>query len=150
MTRIARRLGTFGLAATLAVALQGCNSGSSSNNITQCTLPTGISAALVYPAPNTTGNNPNVGQVVVATNGTISTSWNVILIPTFGAALFGSTIQLTSPPFPTPNQVPSFPNPTYYNSLFSSSLPSGTSVAVQLNDTSSSCSPGVTIGLFGT
>lgn len=154
MIRIARRLGAFGVAATLALALQGCGGGSSSSNVGnngQCNLPSGVSVGLVYPATNTTGNS-TAPNVVIATNNPLPASWNVVLIPSFGSAVFNATIQPTSPPFPSPNQAPPFSNPIFYVSSYVSqfALPAGSSISVQLNDTSSNCAPGVFIGGFGT
>lgn len=154
MIRIASRLGALGLAVTLAVALQGCSSSSNNSNVNnngQCLLPSNVSVQLVYPATNSSGNS-TTPNVAIATNNPLPASWNVVLIPSIGTAVFNATIQPTSPPFPSPNQAPSFSNPLYYVSSYVSSfaLPRGAAITVQVNDSSSNCAPGVTIGGFFT
>jgi len=126
-------------------------------NFTPCALPAGVSAALVYPAPGSSGNTTSPAQVVIAANGTLpATSYLLLSFPfnsITGSARFGSQIGSVSPPFPTPNGTPSFANPTYYGSNFSYSptaLPGGSTITVSLNDTATACAPGVTVGTFGT
>ena len=103
------------------------------------------------------GNNDVSPQIIVATSTPIPQTWAVMLIlrpsDNYGAARFGGTLQSVQPPFSSPPaaQLPSFPNPVYYQSGFNIQywpLPSVKPITVGLYDTSTSCSPAVTIGSF--
>ena len=156
MLRIAASLA---IVAALVVSVQGCNSGyGNSVSTSPCVLPSGLQAALVYPAANSTGNTVTLPQVIVGTNATLPASWDVVLTfpfsTVYGNTRFGNTVTTAPTPFPTPFQTPSFSNPNYYASAFAyvtaPPLPPGTVITATLNDTSSSCYPGVTLANFST
>ena len=70
-----------------------------------------------------------------------------------GVARFLTAISQTTAPTTTPPvfQLPSFPNPVYHSSGFQGfPLPLGTLVTAAIYDTSTNCSPGITIGTFTT
>lgn len=137
-------------ALTMIGAVAGCNNGSSSSpsSPSACTLPSGVSASLVYPAPNSTGNGIGVSQVIVAASAALPSSFNVVLIYPNGIAISGNPIQTVQPPFPTPNQVPAFANPIYYTSTFATAQTNVGTVTVALNDLNSSCTPGPILGTY--
>ena len=152
----ASRFGVLGFFLSIATLLTaGCNSGNTVSPTTSpCVLPAGIQATLVYPAPNSTHNSTSLPQIYVATSSALPVSWDVELLFPGGSAYLGGTVQSVSyASIPTPNQTPSFSNPIYYSSAFNNviqPIPSGTTITATLNDTSSSCFPGVTLANFST
>jgi len=160
MLSFARFFTAAASAAILALLLAGCGGTNYGTNafVSPCVLPSNVTAtALVYPAPNSTGNTSSLSQVIVATNGTLPSSWDVVLTfpftSVYGSQRFGGTITSVTPPFPSPNQLPTFASPTYYTSGFNNvtqPLPPGTVITATLNDTASNCSPGVTVASFST
>ena len=151
--------------AIVAVVLAGCYNSGCTNcyGAAPCRLPTGMQAALIYPAPGSTGNPVSLPQVVFATSGTLPTdwaNWDVILtyVPTgaYSGQVIGGTVTAPPSPVPTPTATAPFPSPTYWSSSFNygssinTPMPPGFVITATLNDLSSSCYPGVAFGQFGT
>jgi hypothetical protein len=152
------RLCILALCTAVGLALPGCNSGSSNsfNNGPPCALPANAQVALVYPAPGSTGNTTLLGQVIVASTATLPSTFDVVLTyapsSVYGRGQYGGYIAVTTPPFPTPNTIPSFTNPIYYSSAFNSTaqqLPPGQVITANYNDIASNCTP-TAISSFGT
>jgi hypothetical protein len=146
-----------GLAFALLVVLTGCNSGSSNpapapTASVPCTPPVPVS--LVYPAANQTLVPDSTTQIIIATNGALPSTWNVVLSyqpypAPFGSGAFGGTVQTTLPPFPNGAAVPPYANPTYYSSsIGSQGLPPGALISVGINDTSNSGCYASPLGTF--
>ena len=150
------RLALFGCAVG-ALALSGCSSASNTTpSSAPCTLPTGAQIALVYPAPGTTGNTTQLAQVIIASNVSLPSGFDVVLTyapsGVYGAGQFGGFLVPTSPPFPSPSLTPTIVNPFYYSSGFNvafQALPPGNAITVNYNNVNSSCNPAA-FASFGT
>jgi len=154
--------------AVMTLAAIGCGGGCSTcGTVAACTVPSGMQYSLVYPAPNSTGVSTSLAQVVVATSGTLPTTWtsnngwdielNYTPAGAYPGYALGAEFTTTSySAVPTPNATPSFSNPTYWQSTFSyasnanTPLPPGTLITATMNNLNSNCYPGVTIGTFTT
>jgi hypothetical protein len=160
-----RSLTYAGVAAVLAAIVAGC--GGNSVTVAACSTPAGMQASLIYPAPGSTGIPDNVSQVIIATNSTLPSDWqvgygwNVLLAyaysGAYGSGHYGAEFVAASPsPLPSPAATPGFAGPYQY---WSSTIPYGgvsaipnlppaTAITVELNDSNSNCYPGVAIGGF--
>jgi hypothetical protein len=118
--------------------------------VTACVPPAGVQVAMVYPAPGSTAIPDTVNQVVLATLGTLPSTFNAVLLgSTFsGYVGFGSVLPAATP-LPNPAATPPFANPVYLTSNNPGyTFTSGTTLTVQLNDLASGCSPGTSLGSF--
>ena len=151
MVRVRAYLDVVTFASVLALGVSGCSATPATYTFPTCALPNGIQASLVYPQPNSTKNSTNITQVIIATSAALPSTWAVVLVYPPNSTN-GGAIQPAQPPFPTPNQTPSFSNPVYYSSAFSGqgAVPANQSITVTLKDTSSNCAPNATLGVFGT
>lgn len=141
-------------AVAAAAALAACNSSSNPNpNPTlgpTCVLPSGTQTALVYPAPGSTLVNDSNGQIVIGSTTALPSNWQIVITDAvFPNGLALSPLQSASPPFPNPNQTPSFANPQYQTASTGAPFASSQVVTVYVNNTSSNCSP-LQIGTFST
>ncbi|MDQ2681614.1 MAG: hypothetical protein M3Y21_11460 [Candidatus Eremiobacteraeota bacterium] len=145
-----RLLSAIGLT-VIALTLSACGgNGNTTPNQPPCGSPAGTTVALVYPAPGSTGITTNPGQVIIGSTTALPASWNVVLAASPGN-IAGGTVATTTPPFPTPNQTPSFPNPQYQSSsIASGALQGNVLYTAFINDTSSNCTPSVSVGSFHT
>ncbi len=128
----------FAMAVT--VALGGCNSSSSPQPI--CGAPSGT-VVVAYPAPNSTGIPDNITGIIFASTKGLYTSYNAIVVPN-GSSIGTpfAPVAAFNPPLPSPNAVPSFPNPIYQSSSAAGYvLPAATVISVYLNDLNSNCGP---------
>lgn len=156
-----------GIAALLAAIVAGC--GGSTVNVSACSTPVGMQASLIYPAPGSTAIPDNVSQVIIATNNTLPSDWQVgygwdVLLAyafngAYGSGHYGNEFVSASPsPLPSPAATPGFAGPYQYwsstipyggaNAL--PNLPPASAITVELNDLNSNCYPGVVIGSFTT
>jgi hypothetical protein len=157
-----------GVAAMLAAIVAGCNN-SSTVSVAACSTPVGMQASLIYPAPGSTAIPDNVPQVIVATNSTLPPDWQVgygwdVLLAyafssTYGSGHYGNEFVSASPsPLPSPAATPGFSGTaqywsstfTYGGALAIPNLPPATPITVELNDSNSTCSPGIVLGTFTT
>ena len=136
-----------------ACALAACGGGGTNQTsvpVIQCVLPTGTQVALAYPMPGATGVPDSPGQVVIGASPALPTNWQVVLA--YGNLLvFESVVNpIAQGSVPTPYATPGFANPTYESSGLSGPLPAATTVAVLLNNESSTCNSYLQIGTFTT
>lgn len=157
-----------GVAAMLAAIVTGCNNGSTAN-IVACSTPAGMQASLIYPAPGSTAIPDNVSQIIIATNSTLPSDWQVTYgwdaVATYPASsTYGNGhpgtefVSTAASPLPSPAATPGFSGTAQYwsstlvyggpNAL--PNLPPATQITVVLNDLNSSCYPGVPLGSFTT
>lgn len=133
----------------VAAVLASC--GPSSNSTPpQCVAPAGVEVQMVYPVPGATGVPDAFTQVVLATQGTLPSTFSVTLVgSTFsGIAYFGAVLPAPTP-LPSPAATPAFANPTYLTSTNGGyTFPAGTTLTAQLNDLNSNCVPGTVLGTF--
>jgi hypothetical protein len=104
---------------------------------------------LVSPAANATGVADNFPQVIIASSIPSFSQFNAVLLGTIGGVVklvpFGSFIPSSLPA----GVAAPFANATYYASTNPGvSFDSKTSVAVELNNEATPCSPGPSIGSF--
>lgn len=133
------------------VVVAACNT--NNNSVPgNCGSPSGVSQiVLVYPAPGATGVPDSIPHVIVGATSSIPQGWGVTALSTVGQAANGVAFTTPPSPLPTPNQLPTFANPTYYDSPINASPPfAGSTVAILLNNVSSDCVPNVQIGTFTT
>ena len=91
------------------------------------------------------------GQVVIGASPALPGSWNVVLRTVLSpGGVGGATFTSATPPFPAPNQTPTFANPVYQASSFAGATFPGEVVDVFLNNTASNCTPLGPIGSFTT
>lgn len=140
-------------ASAVALALAGCNNGSSNPPTpgATCKPPSGTQYALVYPAPNSTAIPDTFGQIIIGASPALPSSWDVVVTTALspnGAP--GGTFKTVTPPFPQPTASPSFSNPVYQSSSFAGGAFPGEVVNVFLNNTSTNCTPLGPIGSFTT
>lgn len=145
---------SIGLSCLAAAAvLAACNNGNvTGGSAVACGTPSGVTQGpvLVYPAPGATAVPDSFGQIVVASNTTMPSTWDVAIYTAAGSGATGAGFQAASPPFPTPNASPTFANPVYQSSGFTGTTIPGSTIAVYLNELASSCTPSVEIGTFTT
>jgi len=132
----------FALLAGTAV-LAGCNGNSTSPG--GCGAPSG-KVSLVYPAPNSTGIPDNFPGVIFGSTNGLGGNYQALLQPTtlaYGNFIALGTVVTAPTPLPTPNQLPSFPNPIYQISSFAGQTPLTTQTTYQiyLNDSGTDCQP---------
>ena len=141
------RLGAafFALLAGAGV-LAGCN-GNNSTSPGNCGAPSG-KVVLVYPAPGSTGISDNFPGVIFGSSNGLGGNYQALIVA--AGSQQGSYISLNlvgqaPTPLPTPNLVPSFPNPIYQESSSAGTgalpLAANTQYAVYLNDSGSNCNP---------
>jgi hypothetical protein len=151
--------------AAVAVSLAACNNGSSPSPTPTlgptCAPPAGTQVALVYPAPNSTGVVNSNGEIVIGSTIALPVNqpgenWDIWYSDAVTGGLLaplnqGTTLAAASPPFPTPNATPSFPNPQYQQQSSGVQFASGQTVNVYVNNLSSTnnCTP-LLIGAFST
>jgi hypothetical protein len=135
-----RKLSTavFGLCVSLLIS--ACNTSSSPQPV--CGAPKGT-VVVAYPAPSATAIPDNfIGIVFASTNG-LSSSYQAIVVPngsSYGVPLL--PVAPYTPPLPTPNLTPTFPNPIYQASGANGYiLPAASVINVYLNDLNSNCAP---------
>lgn len=106
---------------------------------------------LVYPAPAATGVVDSNGEVVIGSTTALPSSWGIVITDAVfpNGVLIPGGLQTATPPFPSPSQTPSFPNPQYQESAFGSPFASNQVVTVFVNDSSSNCTP-LQLGSFST
>jgi len=147
----------FALLAT-AGFLAACNNGSSSSappgTGTNCGGPPN-QLEVLYPIPGSTSAPPALGNVYVATNGSLPPSnlFNFFLVQENGGSTFTSTFfGISKSQIPTPHATPSYPNAIYYASSFPTSYYIGPAQAVSLfwNDGGTGCTPHVLVSSFTT
>lgn len=129
--------------ATAAVALVLCSCGGSSTPQPICGAPQGT-VVVAYPAPNSTAIPDNFAGVIFASSTQpLGSAYQALLLPNgSSSAISLLTVAMFSGPLPSPNQVPSFPNPIYQSSASGGFiLPAATLVNVYLNDLNSNCAP---------
>jgi hypothetical protein len=124
-----------------------------------CVLPSGTQAALVYPAPGSTGVNDANGEVVIGSTtalpvGQSGENWEIVFSDAVypnGAELSSTPLAATTPPFPSPSQTPSFANPQYQQQTSGVPFAANQVVTIYLNNLASSdnCAP-LQIGQFST
>lgn len=151
--------------AGLCVALAACNSNNNPQPVPTlgpvCQLPAGTQTALVYPAPSATAVSDPNGEIVIGSTtalpvGQTGNDWDIW----FSDAVTGgfvaplnpnARLAATSPPFPTPNATPSFPNPQYQQESSGVSFAPNQLVTIYVNNRagSNNCAP-LQIGRFST
>ncbi len=137
-----------------AIALAACNNSSTGPSApsTPCPTPAGDTTVLVYPAPGATSVPGTFGQVIIGSTTALGSGYNIVVTDAVNPnGIPGQTLTSVTPPFPTPNATPSFPNPKYESSSYSgfTFLPSQV-VNVYVNQPSSNCSPVGPVGSFST
>lgn len=144
-------------AAAAIVSLAACNSSSTpSPGPTPgptCTLPPGVATVMVYPAPSATAVNNTSGTVVIGSTTALDpAAWQLVITDAvWPGGLASGTLTTVSPPFPTPNATPSFPNPQYQQGAFGAPFAANQVVTVYVNNfkAANNCTP-LKIGTFGT
>ena len=144
-----------------AILLAACGGGSSNPGPAPtpgptCQPPNGTQTVLVYPAPSATGVVDSNGQVVIGSSaalpvGQSGQNWGIVIADAVfpaGVAMPGALAN-TNPPFPNPNQTPTFANPIYQTQAFGTAFASGQQVNVYVNNFASSCQP-LLLGSFKT
>lgn len=143
------------LASGLVVALAGCGGGGLGGilgglNPIQC--DTGTQVQLASPQAYQTGVPTNIGQIVVVANGNANNlgstygQWNLRVTDVAGNVVTtGSNLT----PFDGRNLTHPFTSDFYYASNIGP-LPAGTTLSVQLQETSQNCSPAPVTGTFST
>ncbi|PZR57538.1 MAG: hypothetical protein DLM50_06075 [Candidatus Meridianibacter frigidus] len=114
-----------------------------------CVPPAGDTPFLAFPASGSTGNSPNIGQVIVADQTALGSGWDAVVTVSGIGSQLGGTFQPAALPLPSPNATPPFANPVYESSAFNVAVPAGSTVQVSVNNLNSTCTP-VVIGSFGT
>jgi hypothetical protein len=141
-----------------AVAVAACGGGNSNPPAPgpTCSPPNGTQSVLVYPAPGATGVVNTTGQVVIGSTAALPVNqtgqnWQIVIVDAVfpGGVAMPGTLQSASPPFPSPNTIPSFANPQYQTQSFNTPFAANQNVSVYVNNTSSNCTP-LLIGSFGT
>jgi hypothetical protein len=146
-----------------AMSLAGCNNGSSPSVTPTlgptCTLPAGTQVALVYPAPGSTGVVDGNGEIVIGASPALPVNqsgenWDIWYSDAVTGGAFaslnpGTSLTTVAPPFPTPNQTPSFANPVYQEQSSGVQFAASQVVTVYVNNTASNCTP-LQIGTFST
>ncbi len=127
-----------------AGALAACGGGSA---LSTCGAPNG-QVALVYPAPGSTGIPDNFPGVVFGSSHGLPASYTAILQQS-GTTLMVPQFRLQPAPvpLPTPDLIPSFPNPVYQISAPIKTLAGGTEYQVFLYDGNKTCTPSY-VGAF--
>ncbi len=142
------RVTTAGLALASAVILSACN-GNANSFTGQCNPPNGISTALVYPAPNSTGIPDNFGLIVLGSTSALPGNYQAYVVnDTTGNAAYFNFVGVPPSPLPAPNMLPSFANPVYQAS--GSPLVTwvaGSTLTVYLNE-QANCAPTLNLGSF--
>lgn len=156
------RLYSSAAIAAVILALTGCNSGNNSPTPNPtlgptCTLPSGVQTALVYPAPGSTVSSSSVTQIIIGSTAALdSTRYQIAitdaLFPPPNYVIPGQALQTATPPFPSPNQTPSFSNPQYQSTALNQPFAASQVVSVYINDSKSgnNCTPYGPIGSFTT
>lgn len=158
-----------GAAAMLAAIVAGCGGYNNGVNVVACSTPAGMQASLIYPAPGSTAIPDNVAQIIIATNSTLPSDWQVTYgwdavaaystLTGYGNGHAGNEfVSTAASPLPSPAATPGFSGPaqywssslTYGGASGLPNLPPNTPITVELNDLNSSCFPGVAIGSFTT
>ncbi|HEY9085085.1 MAG TPA: hypothetical protein VIN40_03980 [Candidatus Tyrphobacter sp.] len=108
---------------------------------------------LVYPENNATGVPDNTMAVYIALptalSGPAGFDTNIIGPPSYGAQLTNGFTAVSYGSIPTPNTVPGYSNPQYYESTFRYSLTAATAFSVHWNDLNSACNSNTSASLIG-
>lgn len=143
-------------ASIAAIALAGCNAGyySGSNPPgygSNCIPP--ANTVLVYPENNATGVPDNTNAVYVAVPSSLSNpnglDTNVIGPPSYGSQITTGFTAVSYGSIPTPNTVPTYSNPQYYQTTLVSTLTAATAFAVHWNNLNSACNSSTSASLLG-
>jgi hypothetical protein len=164
-----RSIGVFLGAIAAAATLAACNN--SNNNPgtppgtgTNCGNPA-KNMEVIYPKPNAKSVPPNVGGVIVAFNGSLPSGnmydlWinqsngnSQYTVNSNGGPVYGPgsgfyTIKASQ--IPSPHANPTFANPSYYATNFSSPIGPAQAVNVYWNDAGINCNPNVIVSSFRT
>jgi len=144
------RLRTCLPVALVACAALASGCGGSNSNPPGCSLPSGTTTVLVYPAPGSTGIPDNFGAVVFGSSKALPTSFDAYIVNnTTGNAAYYNTLGAGPNPLPSPAALPKFANPVYQ----ASGNPgvtwfAGSQLTVYVNNTGSNCTPAISLGAF--
>jgi hypothetical protein len=127
----------------------GCG-GSNWHNPPGCSLPSGTTTVLVYPAPGSTGIPDNFGAVVLGSSRALPASFDVLIVSnTTNNGVYYNTLGAGPSPLPSPAATPGFANPVYQTSGNPGvTWFGGSALTVYLNDTGSNCVPTLSLGTF--
>ncbi|MGH7738007.1 MAG: hypothetical protein ACREMP_09115 [Candidatus Tyrphobacter sp.] len=150
--------GSVAAVTVLSALLAACNGQSYSNPpgyATNCIPPT--NAVLVYPKSGATGVADNTMAVYVAVPTALSSpsglDVNIVGPPSYGSSLSQSFTTVAYGSIPTPNTVPSYSNPQYYEAVLNNPLTAATTFDVNWNNLNSACNSSTsasTVGSFTT
>jgi hypothetical protein len=116
-----------------------------------CPLPS--NAVLVYPSNNATGVPDTTSAVYIALPHALSMPANndlgLVGPPSFGKLLTGGFKSVTYAQIPTPNTVPGYANPVYYQSKINAGLTAASTFNVYWNDLNSNCTTGNSQNFMG-
>jgi hypothetical protein len=117
-----------------------------------CTVPK--NSVLVYPSNSATGVPDNAAAVYVAEPKTLPSPLNqfdldVVGPPSYGSQLTKGFKQVSYSQIPTPNTVPSYANPVYYESQLNAPLSASSTFDLYWNNTNNNCTTGVNANLLG-
>jgi hypothetical protein len=139
----------------LSLALAGCGGGyhnyySPRGLGTDCTPP--ANTDLVYPVNNATGVPDATSAIYIAVPNALGNPsyFDVALTgpPSYGTVLEAGFTSVSYGSIPTPNTVPSYSNPQYYESTLRNSLTADTVFSVYWNEFSA-CTTGTSASLLG-
>lgn len=143
--------------ATVAAAMAGCNGGyyhhygPPPGYGTTCNPP--ANTVLVYPSNGATSVPDATSAVYIAVPSALNgaSNYDVALTgpPSYGTVLENGFTPVSYGSIPTPNTVPSYANPQYYESTLSYSLTAATVFSVYWNQTNSACRTGTSASLLG-
>lgn len=117
-----------------------------------CVVPS--NTVLVYPENSATGVPDDASAIYVAEPKTLASPNNqfdfeVAGPPSYGSQLTKGFRSVTYSQIPTPNTVPTYANPVYYESPLNAPLAAASTFDVYWNDTSTNCTTGVNANLIG-
>jgi len=156
-------ISAFAAVLAAVAVLAACNG---SNNSTSAPPGTGTNCGgppnqleVLYPAPNSKGAPPGLGNIYVSTKGQLPPSnfFNFLLATSSGGSWFTGTFTgISAKQIPTPHATPSYPNAVYYASSITgpsgSYGPIGPDQVVDLfwNDGGTGCTPHFLVSAFKT
>ena len=134
-----------------AALAAGCNNNTYNNTPGQCNPNSGVSVAMVYPAPNSTGIPDNFSYVVLGSSSALPNNFAVAIANnTTGNGLFAfNGVGAPPSPIPTPFATPAFANPVYQASGNPGiSFVAGSQLTVYFNNLTSNCVATLNLGSF--